>query len=103
MTQADGSSRCGESPWLFLLGLYQLVKISIEEKRKEGIIELTGKHFLEKVQEFLSIHNDDCEVKCLRYFGSGMLLFSASKISRLFAPRLEYEQPKIIQTSISKG
>ena len=34
MTQAGGSSRCGESLWLFLLGLYRLVKISIEGKKK---------------------------------------------------------------------
>ena len=48
MTQADGSSRCGESPWPFLLGLYQLVKISIEGKKKEGIGSAYGQALLGK-------------------------------------------------------
>ena len=62
MIQVEGSSRCGESLWLFLLGLYRLVKISIGRKKK-GEILLTGKHFLENGQEFLSIHNDGREGK----------------------------------------
>ena len=92
MIQVNGSSQCEEWLLLFLLDLYPLVKISIIGNRGQ-IVKLTRKYLLEKVQEFLIVHGDGCEILNMMV---GCCLDQIES-SNFFAPRLSYQQPKFIQ------